>query len=512
MLSKEELIAKLQKLQEESEIPGGEERLEKQRKQGKLSARERVYSILDPGSFQEIDRFVTHRCRRFSMEKSQPLGDGVVTGYGEINGRKVCIFSQDFTVFGGSLSGTNAAKICKLMDLALKMRVPLIGLNDSGGARIQEGVEALGGYAEIFWRNVQASGIIPQISIILGPCAGGAVYSPAITDFILMRKQNSFMFVTGPDVIQTVTHEKVTKDQLGGSTTHMKKSGICAVTGEDELDTLQKARKLISYLPSHNQEKPPTTKSLPSKNSAEILDLIPEDPKLPYDMKGIIDKIIDEESFFELHVDYAPNIITAFAHMEGQTIGIIANQPMHLAGCLDINASRKGARFVRFCDAFNIPLLTLVDVPGFLPGTDQEYNGIIIHGAKILYAFSEATVAKITLIIRKAYGGAYDVMASKHIRADFNFAYPQAEIAVMGAEGAIRILYREEIKKEPAKAAKLMEEYQAIFNTPYIAASRGYIDEVIHPKDTRIKIIESLKMVKNKMEKRPFRKHGNIPL
>ena len=442
MLSKEELIAKLKKFQEESEVPGGKDRLEKQREQGKMGARERMHSLLDSGSFQEVDRFVTHRCRRFSMEKFQPMGDGIVTGYGEIDGRKVCIYSQDFTVFGGSLSGTNAEKICKLMDLALKMRVPMIGLNDSGGARIQEGVEALGGYAEIFWRNVQSSGVIPQISVILGPCAGGAVYSPAITDFILMRKQNSFMFVTGPDVIQTVTHEKVTKEQLGGSSTHMKKSGICSAIGEDELDTLQKVRRLVSYLPSHNQERPPVAKPLPSQSSSGILDLIPEDPKLPYDMKGIIDRTIDEGSFFELHENYASNIITAFTRIEGQTVGVVANQPMHLAGCLDINASRKGARFVRFCDSFNIPLLTLVDVPGFLPGTDQEYNGIIIHGAKILYAFSEATVPKITLIIRKAYGGAYDVMASKHIRADFNFAYPQAEIAVMGAEGAIRILYR----------------------------------------------------------------------
>jgi propionyl-CoA carboxylase beta chain len=514
MQSKQESIAKLEALLRDSEAPGGAERLAKQKKNGGMSARERVLALLDPGSFEELDRFVTHRSTNFGMQDSKPLGDGVVTGHGKIEGRPVCVFSQDFTVFGGSLSGAHAAKICKLMDLALKMGVPVIGLNDSGGARIQEGVEALGGYAEIFWRNVQASGVVPQISLILGPCAGGAVYSPAMTDFIVMSETNSFMFVTGPDVIKTVTHEEVTKEALGGAQTHAAKSGVAGLVGEDELDAIRKTRRLLSYLPSNNRELPPQL-SAPEeadRDCERILNLLPDDSRKPYDMKALLNDLIDQDSFFEMHEEYARNILTGFARINGMSVGVVANQPMHLAGCLNIDASRKAARFVRFCDAFNIPLVSLVDVPGFLPGTEQEWNGIITHGSKLLYAYCEATVPKVTLITRKAYGGAYDVMSSKHIRADFNFAYPQAEIAVMGPEGAINILYREQVKKDPSSAARLVEEYRATFATPYMAASYGYIDEVIHPRDTRRKIARALELTNGKRESRPNRKHGNIPL
>jgi propionyl-CoA carboxylase beta chain len=498
----------------QSEFPAGKDRVEKQHKAGKLSARERVELLLDPGTFEEMDRFVTHRCTSFGMEKNQPLGDGVITGYGKIDGRIVYVFSQDFTVFGGSLSGAHAAKICKLMDLALKNGAPVIGLNDSGGARIQEGVEALGGYAEIFWRNVQASGVVPQISVVMGPCAGGAVYSPAITDFIYMVEGTSFMFVTGPDVIKTVTHEEVTKEELGGAGTHSETSGVAHFVAEGDAAALRQVRKLVNYLPLNNTELPPHQDGAENgdRDTSRILSLLPDTSQKPYDITTIIDDMVDEGSFYEVHAGYAKNIVVGFARMEGRPVGIVANQPMHLAGCLNIDASRKAARFIRFCDSFNIPLVTLVDVPGFLPGTDQEFAGIINHGAKLLYAFAEASVPKITLITRKAYGGAYDVMSSKHIRADFNFSYPNAEIAVMGPEGAINILHRETVAKDPAAAPKLVEEYRDTFANPYRAASLGYLDEVIHPKDTRRKICRALEACRNKRETRPVRKHGNIPL
>jgi len=497
-----------------SEFPAGKERVEKQHKAGKLSARERVGLLLDPETFQELDRFVTHRCTSFGMEKNQPLGDGVVTGFGKIDGRLVYVFSQDFTVFGGSLSGAHAAKICKLMDLALKNGAPVIGLNDSGGARIQEGVEALGGYAEIFWRNVQASGVIPQISVVMGPCAGGAVYSPAMTDFIYMVEKTSFMFVTGPDVIKTVTHEEVTKEDLGGAGTHSETSGVAHFVAGDDAAALRQVRKLISYLPLNNTQMPPTLQVAESadRDTNGILTLLPDSSQKPYDIKKLVEEVVDEGSFYEVQENYAKNILVGFARMEGRTVGIVANHPMHLAGCLNIDTSRKAGRFVRFCDAFNGPLVTFVDVPGFLPGTDQEFGAIITHGSKLLYAYSEATVPKITVITRKAYGGAYDVMASKHIRADFNFAFPNAEIAVMGPEGAINILHREKVAKDPALAPKLVEEYRDTFANPFRAASLGYIDEVIHPKDTRRKICAALEACRGKREIRPARKHGNIPL
>ncbi len=506
-------IEQLQQKIQQSEFPGGKDRVEKQKQAGKLSARERLELFFDPGSFQELDRFATHRCEQFGMENNRPLGDGVITGFGKVDGRIVYAFSQDFTVFGGSLSGAHAAKICKLMDLALKNGAPLVGLNDSGGARIQEGVEALGGYAEIFWRNVQASGVIPQISVVMGPCAGGAVYSPAMTDFIYMVEKTSFMFVTGPDVIKTVTHEEVTKEDLGGAITHSETSGVASFVAPDDASALRSLKKLLAYLPANNSEMPPVRANAePRDRDTKILDMLPDSPQKPYDMKALIAELADENSFYEVQAGYAQNIVVGFARMEGHPVGIVANQPMHLAGCLNIDASRKAARFVRFCDSFNIPLVTLVDVPGFLPGTEQEFNGIITHGAKLLYAFSEATVPKITLITRKAYGGAYDVMASKHIRADFNFAYPNAEIAVMGAEGAINILHREKVLKDPSSAPKLVEEYREAFANPYRAAALGYIDEVIHPKDTRRKLCGALEATKGKREMRPVRKHGNIPL
>lgn len=496
----------------QAELGGGNERIEKQHSSGKKTARERIQQLLDPGTFNEIDKLVTHRNYDFGMQEKKILGDGVVTGYGKINGKLVYVFAQDFTVFGGSLSRANADKIVKIQDMALQMGAPVIGLNDSGGARIQEGVESLAGYADIFYNNVMSSGVIPQISAILGPCAGGAVYSPALTDFIFMVNEKSHMFVTGPDVIKTVTHEDVTKEELGGAQTHSSKSGVAHFTGDDEDQTLMMIRELVSFLPSNNMEDPPVKTTIdPSDRIDEKLqELIPADPNKPYDMHEIIQSVIDNNHFLEVQPNYAKNIICGFARFGGQPVGIVANQPAHLAGVLDINSSAKAARFVRFCDAFNLPLVTFVDVPGFLPGTAQEFGGIIKHGAKLLYAFSEATVAKITIITRKAYGGAYDVMSSKHIGADMNFAYPTAEIAVMGPEGAINILYRNKYNDE--ERLKAVDEYREKFANPYKAASLGYVDEIINPKETRKKIIGALEMTRNKRKTNPPRKHGNIPL
>ncbi len=507
----------LDDLNRRAEEGGGPERLRRQQAEGKMTARERIECLLDAGTFQEIDRFVTHRCTDFGMEKQLIPGDGFVTGYGQIDGRLVYVFAQDFTVFGGSLSVTNAAKICKIMDLAMKNGAPVIGLNDSGGARIQEGVDSLGGYADIFLRNTLASGVVPQISAIMGPCAGGAVYSPAITDFILMVQDKSYMFVTGPDVIKTVTHENVTKEELGGAHTHNAVSGVAHFAAEDDRDCLQLIRRLFSYLPSNNLEDPPYVDAKDPENrmEPELDDVVPPNPNQPYDIRRIINLVVDRGSFFEVHRDYAQNIVVGFARLAGFSVGIVANQPDHLAGTLDINASVKGARFVRFCDAFNIPLITFEDVPGFLPGTQQEFGGIIKHGAKLLYAFAEATVPKITVITRKAYGGAYCVMASKHIRTDINFAYPMAEIAVMGPEGAVNIIYRRELAAAEDVAtlrAEKTDEFRQKFATPYIAASRGFVDEVIEPRQTRPKLIAALKMLQNKKDTNPPKKHGNIPL
>jgi len=498
-------------LNKEAESGGGTDRIAKQHNSGKNTARERINLLLDPGTFNELDKMVTHRATDFGIDKQKFPGDGLVSGYGKIDGRLVYVFAQDFTVFGGTLSRTNADKILKIQDLAIKMGAPLIGLNDSGGARIQEGVESLAGYADIFYNNVLSSGVIPQISAILGPCAGGAVYSPALTDFIFMVEKTSHMFVTGPEVIKTVTHEDVTKEELGGAITHASKSGVAHFTGSDEEQTLMMVRELLSFIPSNNMEEPPKKISTDPENRTDLSlnQVVPVDPNKPYDIKDIIHKIIDDEHFLEVQPHYAANIVIGFARMGGKPIGIVANQPAHLAGVLDINSSSKAARFVRFCDAFNIPLVTLVDVPGFLPGTGQEFGGIIKHGAKLLYAFAEATVPKITLITRKAYGGAYDVMSSKHIGADVNLAYPTAEIAVMGPEGAINILYRKLSDEEKAAA---VEEYRDKFANPYRAASLGYIDEIILPQDTRFKIIQALNMTHNKRKSNLPRKHGNIPL
>ncbi len=502
---------------------GGSDRIAKQHAAGKLTARERIEILLDPGTFTEMDAFVTHRCTDFAMEKQKFPGDGVVTGHGKINGRTVFLFSQDFTIFGGSLSGAHASKICKLMDLALKTGAPVIGLNDSGGARIQEGVESLGGYAEIFWRNVQASGVVPQISVILGPCAGGAVYSPAMTDFVFMVEENSYMFVTGPEVIKTVTHEDVSKESLGGAETHSEKSGVTHFVNSSESSCLADVRKLFGFIPSNNldsapQALSPSVEHFADRDCAQIKNILPEVASRPYDIREVIRDVVDQGELMEVQENYAKNIVIGFARIAGESIGVVANQPAHLAGCLDINASVKAARFVRFCDAFNIPLVTFVDVPGFLPGTEQEYGGIIKHGAKLLYAFAEATVPKLTLIVRKAYGGAYDVMASKHIRADLNFAFPGAEIAVMGPEGAISILYRKELAAAeksgsvPETRAKLVEQYRETFANPYKAAELGYIDEVIRPEDARRRLVSGLQMLRSKRERAPSRKHGNIPL
>lgn len=495
---------------------GGEKRIEAQHKKGKLTARERIGLLLDEGSFEEIGMLVTHRSTDFGMEKEQYLGDGVVTGYGTVYGRLVYVFSQDFTVFGGSLSETHAEKICKIMDLALQNGAPVIGLNDSGGARIQEGVVSLGGYADIFYRNTRASGVIPQLSAIMGPCAGGAVYSPAITDFILMVEHTSYMFVTGPNVVKTVTHEEVSSEELGGADTHASKSGVTHFACANEVECIDHIKKLLSYMPQNCEEEAPIYPYEPGNELREKLNtLIPENPNQPYDMREVIAELCDEESFLEVHKNYAENILVGFARLAGRSIGVVANQPAALAGVLDINSSKKGARFVRFCDAFNIPLLVLVDVPGFLPGTDQEWNGIITNGAKLLYAFSEATVPKLTLITRKAYGGAYDVMNSKHIGADLNFAFPNAEIAVMGSKGAAEIIFKKEIEAADDKAAKLIEkdkEYADKFANPYGAAARGFIDEVIIPAQARMKLIKGFTMLQNKVCDMPRKKHGNIPL
>jgi propionyl-CoA carboxylase beta chain len=508
-----DIIRQLDDKRSAARLGGGEKRIAAQHAKGKLTARERIELFLDPGSFEEWDMFKEHRCTDFGMEKQSLPGDGVVTGYGTVNGRLVFVFSQDFTVLGGSLSETHAEKICKVMDHAMKVGAPVIGLNDSGGARIQEGVASLGGYADVFQRNVMASGVVPQISMIMGPCAGGAVYSPAMTDFIFMVKDSSYMFVTGPEVVKTVTHEEVTAEELGGAVTHTSKSGVADLAFENDVEALTMLRRFINFLPSNNREKPPVQ---PTNDPAERLDfsldtLVPDNANKPYDMKELIIKMVDDCDFFEIQPDYAKNIITGFARMDGHTIGIVANQPLVLAGCLDIKSSIKAARFVRFCDAFNIPVVTLVDVPGFMPGTTQEYGGIIKHGAKLLYAYAECTVPKVTLITRKAYGGAYDVMSSKHLRGDVNMAWPSAEIAVMGPKGAVEIIFREE-KGDPEKLAQREAEYKAKFANPFVAGARGFIDDVIMPNETRKRVCRSLAMLRDKKLENPWRKHGNIPL
>ncbi len=516
-MSIEKRITELQSRREAARLGGGVERIERQHKAGKLTARERIDLFLDEGTFVETDAFVTHENTRFGMADKKFFGDGVVTGWGRADGRLVYVFAQDFTVFGGSLGEAHARKICKVMDLAVQNGAPVIGLNDSGGARIQEGVAALGGYAEIFWRNTVASGVVPQISLILGPCAGGAVYSPAITDFVIMTKETSHMFITGPDVIKTVTGEDVTFEDLGGATTHMTESGVAHLAGDNEEDSVFLARRLLAYIPQNNMEDPPRVEPTddPKRVDADLRAVVPEEPDKPYDVIDVIARVVDKGSFFETQPFYAQNIVTGFARLNGRSVGVVANQPKILAGVLDIAASVKAGRFVRFCDAFNIPLVTFVDVPGFLPGTDQEWRGIIRQGAKLLYAYSEATVPKLTVILRKAYGGAYDVMCSKHIRADYNVAWPTAEIAVMGPEGAVNILYKRELKEaaDPvAERARLVQEYRETFANPYIAAEKGYLDDIIEPAETRARLIEALETLVNKREERPARKHGNIPL
>jgi propionyl-CoA carboxylase beta chain len=512
-------LEELRKLNAEAEAGGGAERREREHQQGKLSARERVDLLLDEGSFEELDKFVRHQSHDFGMETQRPPGDGFITGYGRIDGRLVYVFAQDFTIFGGSLSEANASKIIKIMDLAMRAGAPVIGLNDSGGARIQEGVKSLAGYAEIFLRNTLASGAIPQISAIMGPCAGGAVYSPAITDFIFMTRDTSYMFVTGPDVIKTVTHEEVTKQELGGAMTHNEKSGVAHFVSRDDAECLSMIRELFGYLPSNNLDDPPRRASSDPWDRAHpaLNTLVPEDPQKPYDIKDAIHAIADDSEFFEVHEHFAKNIVVGFARLDGNTVGIVANQPAFLAGVLDISASVKAARFVRFCDAFNIPLITFEDVPGFLPGTQQEFGGIIKHGAKLLFAFAEATVPKVTVITRKAYGGAYCVMASKHIRTDINYAWPTAEIAVMGPEGAVNIVYKREIDRaaeadrEKIRREKI-DDFRDRFANPYVAAERGYIDAIIEPAQTRAKLITALRSLANKRDTNPLKKHGNIPL
>jgi propionyl-CoA carboxylase beta chain len=508
-----DIIRQLDDKRAAARLGGGERRIAAQHAKGKLTARERIELLLDPDSFEEWDMFKGHRCTDFGMERQSVPGDGVVTGYGTINGRLAFVFSQDFTVFGGSLSEAHAEKICKIMDHALKVGAPVIGINDSGGARIQEGVASLGGYADVFQRNVLASGVIPQISLVMGPCAGGAVYSPAMTDFILMVKDSSYMFVTGPDVVKTVTHEAVTAEELGGAVTHTTRSGVADLAFENDVEALMMTRRLFSFLPLSNKEKPPV---VPTEDPANRLEnsldtLVPDSPTRPYDIKELIVKVVDESDFFELMPDHARNIVTGFGRLAGHAVGFVANQPLVLAGCLDIKSSIKAARFVRFCDAFNIPVVTFVDVPGFLPGTAQEYGGIIKHGAKLLYAYAECTVPKVTLITRKAYGGAYDVMASKHLRGDVNFAWPSAEIAVMGPKGAVEIIFREE-KADPARIAAREKEYREKFANPFIAGHRGFIDDVIMPHETRKRLCRSLAMLRDKKLDNPWRKHGNIPL
>lgn len=511
-----EKIDELKHLNEQAIVAGGEDRIAKQHQKGKLTARERVELLLDPGSFQEIGMFIEHRSTEFGIDQQKFPGDGVITGYGTVEGRLVYVFSQDFTVFGGSLSETMAEKMVKIMDLAMKTGAPVIGLNDSGGARIQEGVVSLAGYADIFYRNTRASGVIPQISAIMGPSAGGAVYSPAITDFIFMVERTSYMFVTGPNVVKTVTAEEVTSEELGGASAHSTKSGVTHFTAPNEVICIQNIRKLLSYLPSNCEEEAPRwAYSTGDETRPELDTILPDNPNQPYDMKEVIRHVVDKDSFFEVHEQYAENMVVGFARIAGRSVGVVANQPMSLAGVLDINSSKKAARFVRFCDAFNIPLVTLVDVPGFLPGTDQEWNGIISNGAKLLYAFSEATVPRMTIITRKAYGGAYDVMNSKHIGCDVNLAWPTAEIAVMGASGAAEIIFKREIASAADPEQKLQEkidEYTEKFANPYAAAKRGYIDEVILPSQTREKLIRALAMLENKVDNMPKRKHGNIPL
>ncbi|MSR14238.1 MAG: acyl-CoA carboxylase subunit beta [Gammaproteobacteria bacterium] len=508
-----DIIEQLEQKRAAARLGGGQKRIDAQHAKGKLTARERLELLLDEGTFEEWDLFVEHRCVDFGMAENRPPGDGVVTGYGMINGRLAFVFSQDFTVFGGALSEAHAEKICKVMDQAMKVGAPVIGLNDSGGARIQEGVASLGGYAEVFQRNVLASGVVPQISLIMGPCAGGAVYSPAMTDFIFMVKDSSYMFVTGPEVVKTVTHETVTAEELGGAISHTTKSGVADLAFDNDVEAILMLRRFYNYLPLNNRETPPVR---PSGDPADRLDfsldtLVPDNPNRPYEIKELITKVADNGDFFELQPDYAANIVVGFARMDGQTVGIVANNPQVLAGCLDIRSSIKAARFVRFCDAFSIPVITFVDVPGFLPGTSQEYGGIIKHGAKLLYAYAECTVPKVTVIIRKAYGGAYDVMSSKHLRGDVNLAWPSAEIAVMGAKGAVEIIFRED-KSDVAKLAAREAEYKARFANPFIAGARGYIDDVIQPHETRKRICRSLVMLKNKQLENPWRKHGNIPL
>ena len=508
---------RLDELGKQARLGGGEARVQRQHEAGKLTARERIELLLDRDTFVEIDRLVVHQCTDFGMEAQRIPGDGVVTGYGRIDGRKTFVFAQDFTVFGGSLSGAYASKICKVMDLAMKVGAPIIGLNDSGGARIQEGVVSLAGYAEIFTRNTLASGVVPQISAVLGPCAGGAVYSPAITDFIIMAQGTSHMFITGPDVLKTVTHEDVTKEALGGAKTHASRSGVAHFAANDDKAALATIRKLLSYLPDNNTAAPPrvATDDPADRREEGLASLVPEEPNRPYDMKELIGLVADRGSFFEVHADYAKNILVGFARFDGRSVGIVANQPAVLAGCLDINASVKAARFVRFCDAFNIPIVTFEDVPGFLPGTDQEFGGIIKHGAKLLYAYAEATVPKITIITRKAYGGAYDVMGSKHVRADVNLAYPTAEVAVMGPEGAVNIIFRKELAaaEDPdAERARLVAEYRETFANPFKAAELGYIDEIILPENTRPRICQALDMLANKRDTNPPKKHGCMPL
>ncbi|MDP1668526.1 acyl-CoA carboxylase subunit beta [Phaeovulum sp.] len=508
-----DILQQLEDRRDEARLGGGQRRIDAQHAKGKLTARERVELLLDEGSFEEFDMFMAHRCTEFGMQADRPAGDGVVTGWGTVNGRMVYVFSQDFTVFGGSLSETHAQKICKIMDMAVQNGAPVIGINDSGGARIQEGVASLAGYAEVFQRNIMASGVVPQISLIMGPCAGGAVYSPAMTDFIFMVKDTSYMFVTGPDVVKTVTNEIVTAEELGGASTHTKKSSVADGAYENDVEALAETRRLIDFLPLSNRDRAPVRPFFDDvARLEESLDtLIPDNPNQPYDMKELIGKIADEGDFFEIQKDFAANIITGFIRIEGQTVGVVANQPMVLAGCLDIDSSRKAARFVRFCDAFEIPILTLVDVPGFLPGTGQEYGGVIKHGAKLLFAFGEATVPKVTVITRKAYGGAYDVMSSKHLRGDFNYAWPTAEIAVMGAKGAVEILYRSELA-DREKIASRTADYEDRFANPFVAAEKGFIDEVIQPRSTRKRVARAFASLRSKKQTNPWKKHDNIPL
>ena len=508
-----DIIRQLEAKREAARQGGGDRRIKAQHAKGKLTARERLDVLLDEGTFEEFDMFVEHRETEFGMADQKVPGDGVVTGYGKINGRLVFVFSQDFTVFGGSLSETHAEKICKIMDQAMKVGVPVIGLNDSGGARIQEGVASLGGYADVFQKTILASGVVPQISVIMGPCAGGAVYAPAMTDFIFMVKDTSYMFVTGPDVVKTVTHEVVTQEQLGGAVTHTTKSSVADLAFENDIDTLIQTRRMYDFLPLSNREEAPIRETDDPVDRVEMsLDtLVPADPSKPYDIKELIQKVVDEADFFEIQPDFARNIVIGFGRIGGQTVGVVANQPMVLAGCLDINSSRKGARFVRFCDCFNIPIVTFVDVPGFLPGTDQEYGGIIKHGAKLLFAYGEATVPKVTCITRKAYGGAYDVMASKHLRGDMNYAWPTAEIAVMGPKGAVEIIFRDEAG-DAKRVDELTEEYRTRFANPFIASHRGFLDDVIMPHNTRLRIARALEMLRTKELENPWKKHDNIPL